>query len=156
MLRSMATPTRAKKRLGQYLRALREEAGVTPADAAREVKTSESTINRYEVGDVKLVWATVRVLLSLYGASSEQAAEAERLFDLVKEEPRSVRLPMGTHSTFRKLINAEREAVLERVLAPYVMPALLQHERYARALMASAHQLKRAKAPLPDKVISAR
>jgi transcriptional regulator with XRE-family HTH domain len=156
MVPHVATPTRAKKRLGQFLRALREEAGVSPEDAGREVKTSESTINRYEVGDVKLVWATVRVLLSRYGASPEQVAEAERLFDLVKEEPRSVRLPTGTHSTFRKLINAEREAVLERVLAPYVMPALLQHERYARALIASDYHLKRAKAPLPDKVINAR
>jgi transcriptional regulator with XRE-family HTH domain len=155
MLSHVATPTRAKKRLGGFLRALREGVGMSPEDAGQEVKVTKSTVNRYELGQVEVNWATVRVLLACYSASKEQVREAERLFEQVKEEPRSVRLPAGTPKAFRKLINGEREAVLERDLSPYVMPGLLQHERYARALIASDYRLKSAKA-IPDKVLDAR
>lgn len=128
---------------------------MSPETAGREVKVTKSTVNRYELGQVEVNWATVRVLLACYGASTEQVTEAERLFEQVREEPRSVRLPAGTPKAFRKLINGEREAMLERVLAPYVVPALLQHERYARALIASDDHLKRPTA-VPGKVLDTR
>jgi hypothetical protein len=122
---------------------------------AREIKAVETTLGRYETGVVKPVWGTVRVLLDRYEASKEQFAEAERLWEEANEEPPSVRLPTGTHRAFRKLINTEREAVRERTLSPYVLPALLQTERYARALLAAGHRLHGTNLR-PDSVVNTR
>jgi transcriptional regulator with XRE-family HTH domain len=151
----MATPTRAKKRLGTYLRELRVAAGLSAAKAAAEIKSVETTISRYETGAVKPVWGTVRVLLDRYKANPDQRDEAERLWEEANEEPPSVRLPTGTHRAFRKLVNTEREAVRERVLSPYVLPALLQTERYASALLAAGHRLHGSKIR-PESVVHTR
>jgi transcriptional regulator with XRE-family HTH domain len=155
MLMHMATPTRAKKRFGGLLRGLRLAAGMSAAEAAREVKSVETTISRYEAGEVKPVWGTVRVLLDCYKASPEQFAEVERLWDDANEEPPSIRLPSGTHRAFRKLVNNERDAARERTLSPYVFPALLQTERYARALLAAGHRLQGPRVRA-DSVVNAR
>ncbi|HEV2779232.1 MAG TPA: helix-turn-helix transcriptional regulator [Actinophytocola sp.] len=138
----MAVPTRCKKRLGSYLMAVRQRAGRTTAEAAVELKQdSPSTMNRYEAGEVLPNWGTVRTLLDYYGATKAERDQASRLWDDARVEPRSVRLPSMVPKAFRKLVNAEqREAVQERVLAPYVLPALLQTERYARALVQAAHR----------------
>lgn len=151
----MVTATRAKKRLGAFLRARRDESGMDPAEAGRAVKVSQSTINRYELGEVKLQWPMVLVLLRGYGCTDEHIAEAERLFDLMDEEPKPVRLPVGTPKAFRKLVSAEQEAVRERALSPYVVPGLLQHERYARALIDSADEVT-GTATAPEKALGVR
>lgn len=77
-------------------------------------------------------WATVLSTLGLYGASEEQKAAAEQLWDEGNEEPPSVRLPSGANRAYRTLVNAEREATMERVIAPYVLPGLLQIEPHVR------------------------
>jgi transcriptional regulator with XRE-family HTH domain len=130
-----------KKRLGAFLQELRQQAGVKAEEAAAELKTTRPTLTRYETGEVLPAWGSVRMLLMFYGATAEDLARASQLFDDAKDEPKPVRLTPGASRAFRNLVSAERDAVRERVLAPYVVPGLLQTERYARALLAAGTTL---------------
>lgn len=151
----MATPTRAKRRFGAFLLELREAKGLTADEVTAALKGKGPMVRRYEIGEVQPPWGTVLTMLTLYGGTAEHKAEAERLWDEVNEEPRSVRLPTGANRAFRKLVNAEREATRARILAPLVLPALLQTKAYIRALMASGHRLLETKA-LPESMFKAR
>lgn len=108
-------------------------------EAADHLRVERPTVSRYETGEALPVWSTVHMLLSFYGASDEVLAQAARLHEEAKDEPRSVRLPAGAPKAYRKLVNAERDAVRERQLAPYVIPGLLQTRRYTQALVDAAH-----------------
>jgi transcriptional regulator with XRE-family HTH domain len=142
-LPAVAAPTRARKRLGAELRRLREDAGgITAAQAGAEAKTTDSTINRYEAGAVMPAWGVVLTLAKFYGATDDEIRELERLFDLAREEPPAVRLPADVPLSFRRLVNAERDAKRVRVVAPYVVPGLTQTEQYARALVNAAYRFR--------------
>lgn len=136
----MATVTRAKRRLGSFLAAVRERDGKTLTDAAAELKTSDSTVSRYESGQMLPVWPTVLALLNLFEVEGEERAEATRLWETARNDPPPVRLPTGTLKTFRRMISAEREADTVRTVELSIIPGLLQTERYARALMEAAHR----------------
>jgi transcriptional regulator with XRE-family HTH domain len=140
MLPVMAAPTRAKRRLGEFLTTLRTAAGKSAVDAAGELKTSDSTVNRYESGHVLPVWSSTVNLLRLYNASDEDIVKAAGLWEEAKDQPKPVRLPAGTPPSFRRLVNAEREAEWIKTIEPYLIPGLLQTEQYARALVAAAHR----------------
>lgn len=127
--------------MGAFLRAVRKRAGKSMDDAAGCLKAQRPTVSRYETGEVLPVWSTVHMLLSWYGASDEDLAQAARLFEDAKDEPKSVRLTGGAPKAFRKLVNAEREAVRERRLSPLVIPGLLQTKRYAQALFDAGRAL---------------
>lgn len=142
MLRTVAAPTRAKRRLGQFLASLRDREEVSAPDAARELKTSKSTLLRYEGGGVLPVWATIQSLLRYYNASDDECQQAEELWQEAHDEAPPVRMPAGTPTSFRKLVTAERDAETERALAPIVVHGLLQTERYIRALMDAAHRFR--------------
>ncbi|HWE90192.1 MAG TPA: helix-turn-helix transcriptional regulator, partial [Pseudonocardiaceae bacterium] len=111
----MAAPTRAKRKLGIFLAEMRDQSGLTATEAAKELLTNQSNISRYEVGGVMPLWATVAMLMNLYGASEEEHATAKKLWEHAHDEPRPVRLPAGTPKSFRKLIAAEAEADSERI-----------------------------------------
>jgi transcriptional regulator with XRE-family HTH domain len=151
----MATPTRAKKRLGSFLAQLRASAKISALTAAKELKTTDATVSRYESGHVLPVWATVRTLMVFYKASVEDENRGAELWEQAREEPTPVRLPAGTPKGFRRLVNAEREAKTERELAPCTIPGLLQTEPYARALVAAAHRFRDPASRL-DSVVTTR
>jgi transcriptional regulator with XRE-family HTH domain len=151
----VATPTRLKKRLGTFLREVRQRAGKSMDEAAGHLRVERPTVSRYETGEALPVWSTVHMLLTFYRATDEDLAQAARLHEDAKDEPRSVRLPAGAPKAYRKLVNAERDAVRERVLAPFVVPGMLQTRRYAQALEAAAHLFYEPDVR-PDGVIAAR
>jgi transcriptional regulator with XRE-family HTH domain len=151
----VATPTRAKRRFGALLRELRAGTNLKAEQVTLELKGKGPMVSRYESGEAKPAWGTVLTMLALYGASDEQRALASRLWDEVNEEPQSVRLPTGAHSGFRKLVNAEREATRERVVASSVMPSLLQTKPYIEALLAAGHRLQKHKTR-PESLIDVR
>jgi transcriptional regulator with XRE-family HTH domain len=124
-------------------------------EAADHLKTKRSTVSRYETGEVMPVWSSVHMLLTLYGVSKEELAEAGRRFEHAKDEPRSVRLTAGAPKAFRTLVNAEREAVRERELAPFVIPGLLQTKRYTEALFEAGRALHKPDMR-PDTAIATR
>jgi transcriptional regulator with XRE-family HTH domain len=135
MLRPMAAPTRAKRRLGAFLLDLRTTAGMTTVGVALHLKTSDSTVSRYESGHVLPVWSTVLNLINLYSGSADDIARATRLWEDAKDEAPPVRMPASTPKSFRRLVNAEREATIIQAFGPIVWPALLQLSTYATALI---------------------
>lgn len=155
MLLRMATPTRAKKRLGRFLAELRVAAGRSLLEPAAELKTSDSTVSRYESGQVMPVWSTVLTLVNYYGATDDQRARANQLWDDAKLDTPPIRLPAGTPKSFRQLINAEREAETEWAIELSIVPGLLQTKQYARALFVASHQYANP-ASSQDDVINAK
>jgi transcriptional regulator with XRE-family HTH domain len=65
-------PTVLRMILGSQLRRLRETAGVTPEQAAWELRASRSKISRMEHGRVRLKDRDVADLLTLYGVTDEK------------------------------------------------------------------------------------
>jgi transcriptional regulator with XRE-family HTH domain len=65
-------PTVLRMMLGGQLRRLREAAGVSPDQAAYEIRASRSTISRMEHGRVGFKGRDVGDLLTLYGVEDEQ------------------------------------------------------------------------------------
>jgi transcriptional regulator with XRE-family HTH domain len=64
-------PTVLRIMLGNQLRRLREESGITPDEAAYEVRGSRSKISRIEHGRVGFKERDVADLLTLYGVTDE-------------------------------------------------------------------------------------
>src|SRR6266498_6150126 len=69
-------PTVARVLVGSQLRRLREERGLTRAEAAEPIGASESKISRMELGRVPLKERDVSVLLSLYGVHDDRECAA--------------------------------------------------------------------------------
>lgn len=132
----MGAPTRPKRRLGKYLMDLRERAGRILLDAAGTLRTAESSVQRYESGEIMPTWPTVSTLLSYYGADDDQRAEASRLWEAAREAAPSVRLPKGTSKAFRTYVGAESEGTLVRTIE-VMIPGLLQTELYQCAVHAA-------------------
>ena len=57
--------------LGAELRRLREEAGLTPQDAASHIRASHAKISRLELGRVGFKTRDIEDLLTLYGVQDE-------------------------------------------------------------------------------------
>jgi transcriptional regulator with XRE-family HTH domain len=140
MLRTMASPTRAKRHLGRFLLRLRIAAGMTAAQVAAVLKTTDSTVSRYEKGEVLPVWSTVLNLVNLYKGDEAAHSEASRLFEIARDEPKAARLPGGTPKEFRGLIRAEIDGYRERTVEPIVAPGLVQVPEYTEALFAVGHR----------------
>lgn len=138
-LSCMAAPTRAKRRLGKYLVELRTAVHATTVEAAEVLRSTDSTVSRYESGHVLPVWATVRALVDFYGGGTDEVLRAQALWDDARDEAPPVRLPAGTPRSFRRLVTAEREATRIQEISPSVVPGLLQTEDYVQALNAPLH-----------------
>ncbi|MEV0056110.1 helix-turn-helix transcriptional regulator [Saccharopolyspora shandongensis] len=134
------TPTRRKKRLGQLLARLRNEADKTLAHASDMLRVGESTVSRYETGHFRPGWATMQALLALYNASDAQRTEAAALWEDAGD--RAVRLitPAGSPKPFRVFLRAEAEADTARTVDPLLVPGLLQTPAYIRAVNANGQQ----------------
>ncbi|HWE87886.1 MAG TPA: helix-turn-helix transcriptional regulator [Pseudonocardiaceae bacterium] len=136
----MAVQTRAKRRFGAHLAALRGRTDLSLAAAGKKLRLTAVTLGRYESGEVLPLWPTALSIMHLYGATAEDVAAAEGLWDAASDEPPPIRLPTGTTKDFRRLVNAEREAEAEWMLAMNALPGLLQTEAHARALLGAGHR----------------
>ena len=128
-------PTRLKRRLGSRLRAARETAGVTQADASDELHTEATTVSRYESGQNRLPWTSLAVLMDLYKVGDDDRKVLQELWEDASRPTPQVRLPTGTPDIVRELVRAEREASRALEVAPTVVPVLLQTPDYARAVL---------------------
>src|SRR5687768_18244034 len=65
-------PTAVRILVGAYLRRLREERGLTRAEAGESIRSSESKVSRMELGRVGFKERDVLDLLSFYGIHDDQ------------------------------------------------------------------------------------
>ncbi|MEU5878393.1 helix-turn-helix transcriptional regulator [Spirillospora sp. NPDC047279] len=122
--------------LGSQLRRLREEPGIRREEAGYRIRSSDSKIGRIELGRVGLRERDLRDLLDLYGVIDE--TERDAIFKLASEG----NTPDWWHrysdllpSWFQTYIGLEEGAELIRAFENQFVPALLQTEDYARAVI---------------------
>jgi hypothetical protein len=136
MSRPHGGPTVLQMALGQRLKALRVEAGLTAKAAAEAVSRSgASAITRMELAQAGLDPIKVKPLLSLYGAPD---AEAEAFLGLLREANRP-----GWWRDYRDIlspqfalhVSLETSAEQIRSYQPSVVPGLFQTSRYTEALL---------------------
>jgi hypothetical protein len=127
--------------LGNYLRALRESRGISPAVAGRHIRAHISKISRMETAHVSLKPRDVEDLLTLYGLDEKERADIGVLVKRSAQpdwwQPYGELVP----DWFQQLIGLERDAHLIRNYETQVVPGLLQTPAYAQAVVRSGHRL---------------
>jgi transcriptional regulator with XRE-family HTH domain len=124
-------------RVGQQLRKLRNQAGVSPETAADHIRGSTAKISRLELGRTGFKERDVRDLLELYRV--RDVRDIAEFLDLV----RKANAPGWWHSYndlmpswFENYLGLEQAAFSIRTFEAQLVPGLLQTEAYARAVVA--------------------
>jgi hypothetical protein len=128
-------PTARRMILGTQLRRLREAATITRAQAAWEIRASESKISRMELGRVGCKERDVVDLLTMYGVHDQ--AERDWAVEMVKQanQPGWWRRFSDTlPGWFDNYIGLEEAATRIRTYELMFVPGLLQVESYARSV----------------------
>jgi transcriptional regulator with XRE-family HTH domain len=131
------SPTVRSKRLRRELRRLREERGLTIEQVATQAgnEWNPSTLGRWENGDRRIRPADLRSLLDVYGIQGEQR---ETLITLAREaRQRGWWQAYGDvlPSEYSSYIGLETEAVSMHTYQQQLIPALVQTDNYARAVI---------------------
>lgn len=135
-----STQTRRKRRLGQFLLSLREAAGMNHERIAGLLRKSQATISKIENGYSLCNFSELGAMLAFYGATDEQAAEAQAMWDDARQDSKRVEHSSSSPPKYRAYIRAEADADSVRSLATEVVPGLLQTPNYAAAVHAAAHR----------------
>jgi transcriptional regulator with XRE-family HTH domain len=124
------SPTVRRRELGERLRALRNQRGLTVEQVAIQLLCSPSKISRMETGHRNATLRDVRDLCVLYGVTDQ--AERDRLMTLAREARQSAWWQSYDlqYSTYAGL---EAEATSISDFQSSVVPGLLQTADYARA-----------------------
>jgi hypothetical protein len=130
------TPSAVRVLVGAYLRQLREDSGLTRAEAGVPLDLAEPAIIGMELGRVVLDEHDVLALLSLYGI--HDAHERAALLARVREANapgRSHSYSDVTPNWFQRYLSLQARASLIRTYEVQSVPGLLQTEAYARAVV---------------------
>ncbi|MET8574329.1 helix-turn-helix transcriptional regulator [Streptomyces sp. NPDC005012] len=133
---SSVNPTVRRRRLGQELRRLREQKGMTAEEVAERLLVSQSKISRLENGRRSISQRDVRDLCGVY------EVEDQRIVDSLMQMAKDSRQQGWWHSfgdiPYSVYIGLETDAASLRVYDPQVVPGLLQTRQYAEALITGA------------------
>lgn len=126
--------------LADTLRALRLDARMSGAAAAKAAGRSQAWISRFENGKIVPRPADVEVLTDVYRTPARVRRHLLRLSQALHEDatPRArVVMDRGAGRMQRRIGEIEGSSTLIRTFQPAVVPGLLQTEAYARAVFAS-------------------
>jgi transcriptional regulator with XRE-family HTH domain len=133
-------PAVRRRRLAGELRQLREDAGLTLAEVARELEWSAAKISRIENAQVSVLPRDVKFLLGIYGAAD--CSNRDRLVALAREsrqKPWWHRYGVSAVPAWSRLFAAlEAEAAVQRSYHPELVPDLLQTTGYHQAVQQAA------------------
>jgi transcriptional regulator with XRE-family HTH domain len=126
------SPTVRQRELGARLRELRNVHGMTVEDVAEQLLCAATKVSRLETGARRPSLRDVRDLCGLYGVDEATSAE----FMTLAREARA----QGWWTQYDDLkldpyIGLEQEATAITCYSMYYVPALLQTEEYARAII---------------------
>ncbi|CCH34048.1 helix-turn-helix transcriptional regulator [Actinosynnema sp. NPDC047251] len=127
------SPTLRKRRLVGELRRLREAAELTIEEVGERLECSASKISRIETGRVGVTPRDVRDMLAAYGADERTLAE---LVQLAREARRKAWWDEFGDLVPSRYVGFEADAESVRTYQGLMIPGLLQHEGYTRALIA--------------------
>jgi transcriptional regulator with XRE-family HTH domain len=135
------TPVSATVRrmlVGAQLRRLREEKGITRAEAGYTIRASESKMSRLELGRVAFKERDVSDLLMLYGVTDPEQRDA--VLALLEDANRPGwwrEYEDVMPGWFQNYVGLEAAARILRTYETHFVPGLLQTADYARAVLAS-------------------
>lgn len=130
-------PIAARRRLGQELRALRENVEVSGQSLAAELRWSQSKVSRLEAGKVRPTIEDIEELLEMLKPSEARRDELLELASVAAERPSGWWNDRRGRMTRRQREFAalEASAVLIRHFQPVLIPGLLQTPEYAREIL---------------------
>lgn len=126
------SPTVRQRELGMRLRELRNGQSLTVEEVAERLLCSPSKISRAETGARKPSLRDVRDLCTLYNVAPEESAE---LMELAREARQPGWWAKYDDIRISQLIGLEQEATAITSFCMYFVPALLQTEEYATAMI---------------------
>ena len=127
--------------LGTQLRRLREAAGITPEEAAYEIRASRSKISRMEHGRVSFKQRDVADLLTLYGVTDSLARSG--VLSLARQANAQgwwAKYGDILPDWFETYLGLEAVATLIRTFELQFVHGLFQTEDYARAVTILGHR----------------
>ncbi|MBM7771605.1 transcriptional regulator with XRE-family HTH domain [Actinokineospora baliensis] len=127
--------TRRKRMVGRYMEALRKRHDPTliPERAAALADTSRTTISRLENGQQLPNKHLFAALLTVYGATDEERAEAMALWTHARQATLAIKDVDDTPAKYIAFRRDEADAVAELTINYIALPGLLQTNAYARA-----------------------
>jgi transcriptional regulator with XRE-family HTH domain len=126
------SPTIRQRELGMRLREFRTAKGLTVEDVAHELLCSPTKVSRAETGARRATLRDVRDLCQIYGIDSETSAE---LMELAREARQPGWWTKYDDLKIAPYIGMEQAATAITAFGMYYVPALLQTEDYARAII---------------------
>jgi transcriptional regulator with XRE-family HTH domain len=126
------SPTIRQRELGMRLREFRTAKGLTVEEVANELLCSPTKISRAETGARRATLRDVRDLCQLYGVDAETSAE---LMGLAREARQQGWWTKYDDLKITPFIGMEQSASAITCFGMYFVPALLQTEDYARAII---------------------
>ena len=126
------SPTVRQRELGPRLRELRTAKNLTVEMVAKELLCSPTKISRAETGVRRATLRDVRDLCRIYGVDPETSAE---LMELARDAYQPGWWIKYDDLKITPLIGLEQSATAITSFGMYFLPALLQSEDYARALI---------------------
>ncbi|WP_093149656.1 helix-turn-helix domain-containing protein [Saccharopolyspora antimicrobica] len=127
-------PAVRRVQVGLILRNLRERAGVKPKEIAERLDWYANKVTRVEKGELTVSAAEVDVLLGMFGV--RDGRESDRLRALAKEARRRDQ-PARVPDWAATYVALEGAAAEIKHYDPEVIPAVLQTEHYARAVLSN-------------------
>ncbi|MFC4055005.1 helix-turn-helix domain-containing protein [Actinomadura syzygii] len=131
-------PTMRSRKLGQRLRAIREERGLTLQKAARLLNRTPSSLSKLETGKRGIRRPALEHMLDRYGVTDTR--EREYLFELAQNAAERGwwhRYEGDLQPSTLDYIALEAEATMVRSFQLHLVPGLLQTEDYTRAVIRS-------------------
>ncbi|GHC85279.1 transcriptional regulator [Nocardiopsis terrae] len=129
------SPTARQRRLMAELNRLRDNSGLSRAEVAERIGSTDSTLWRYETGMTRPKPGDVAILLDVYGV---HGAEREELIEMAKHARKRGwwhRHRQTLKPGFDSYIGLEAAASVVRTFQTAVVPGILQTEAYARAVI---------------------
>jgi transcriptional regulator with XRE-family HTH domain len=124
--------TRAKRRLGKFVKPIRERSQLHVEVVAERVACSGDTIRRLESGRALPSRTRLVAILAIIGATDDERAEALELHKQADIKPTPIEHFEDLPAQYRRFRLDEEEASLERCLDLLVIPGLGQTSDYAR------------------------
>jgi len=126
------SPTVRQRQLGMRLRAIRTELGLSVDAVAKELECSPSKISRLETASRRPNPRDVRDLCKVYKIDE---ATSEELMDLARKAKEPGWWKQYADVGLDPYIGLEQDATAITSFAAFYIPALLQTEEYARAIV---------------------
>ncbi|MFI6804546.1 DUF5753 domain-containing protein [Streptomyces luteogriseus] len=136
--RQQSQPDPAARLIGERLRRLRLQRGLTLSEAAVTIRASAAKISRLERAATQPKARDVRDLAAFYRAGREELAEIEYLLSQSSNGAWYTQYSDVTPDFLKRLISLEQGAERIIMYEALVVPGLLQTREYARAVISAA------------------